>query len=188
MTAVLFQAGGILGQMLQNMQYMGFFLYLFPFLLALAIVYGVLSWSLGDRLPKSARGLVSIIIGFFVMLYSSWNVWIVSFFAEYFGAGIVLACGILVVAILLGLAGYKIEDLFKGAYSKWIFILGILIIAIVVFFGAGAGWLIPIPAWSTSSEMWTVALFIIILALAMWWLGSEGGGKSEPTQGAGEKK
>ncbi|UCD07217.1 MAG: hypothetical protein JSW41_05330, partial [Candidatus Aenigmatarchaeota archaeon] len=121
MVVVLFQ-GGLLQQMLQNMQYMGFFLYLFPFLLALAIFYGVLSWSLGERLPKSARGLVSIIIAFFVMLYSSWNVWIVTFFAEYFGAGLVLACGILVVAILLGLAGYKIEDLFKGTYSKWVFI------------------------------------------------------------------
>ncbi len=186
MVVVLFQ-GGLLQQMLQNMQYMGFFLYLFPFLLALAIFYGVLSWSLGERLPKSARGLVSIIIAFFVMLYSSWNVWIVTFFAEYFGAGLVLACGILVVAILLGLAGYKIEDLFKGTYSKWVFILGIIIIAILIFFGAGAGWLIPIPYWSTSSELWTVALFIIILALAMWWLGSEGK-KEEAAPPAGEKK
>ncbi|MCK4497101.1 MAG: hypothetical protein KAU24_02840 [Candidatus Aenigmarchaeota archaeon] len=187
MVVVLFQTGGILQQMLQNMQYMGFFLYLFPFLLALAIFYGVLSWSLGERLPKSARGLVSIIMAFFVMLYSSWNIWLVTFFAEYFGAGLVIACGILVVAILLGLAGYKIEDLFKGAYSKWVFILGIIIIAILIFFGAGAGWLIPIPYWSTSSELWTVALFIIILALAMWWLGSEGKPKEEATT-QGEKK
>ena len=182
---VLFQAGGILQQMLQNMQYMGFFLYLFPFLLALAIVYGVLSWSLGDRLPKSARGLVSIIIAFFVMLYSSWNVWIVTFFAEYFGAGIVLACGILVVAILLGLAGYKVENLFQEKGLRWVVLLGIIIIAIIIFYGAGAGWLIPVPYWSTSSELWTVVLFIIILALAMWWLGSEG--KGGETAGA-EKK
>ncbi len=173
MDVVLFQAGGMLQQMLQNMEYMGFFLYLFPFLLALAIFYGVLTFALGERLPKSARGLVSIIIAFFVMLYSSWNVWIVTFFAEYFGAGLVLACGILVIAILLGLAGYKIEDLFKERL-KWVFILGIIILAILVFVGAGAGWLIPIPYWSTSSEIWTVVIFIIILALAMWWLGGEG--------------
>lgn len=182
---VLFQAGGLLQQMLQNMQYMGFFLYLFPFLLALAIVYGVLSWSLGDRLPKSARGLVSIIIAFFVMLYSSWNVWIVTFFAEYFGAGIVLACGILVVAILLGLAGYKVENLFQEKGLRWVVLLGIIIVAIIIFYGAGAGWLIPVPTWSTSSELWTVVLFIIILALAMWWLGSEGKGGEA---GGGEKK
>jgi hypothetical protein len=188
MTEVLFQAGGLLQQMLQDMQYMGFFLYLFPFLLTLAIVYGVLSWSLGDRLPKSARGLVSIIAAFFVMLYSSWNIWIVTFFAEYFGSGLVLATGILLVAILLGIAGYKIEDLFKGERSKWIFIFGIIIIAIVVFYGAGAGWLIPVPSWSIPSEIWTVVLFIIILVLAMWWLGSEGkGGGSAPPGGGGNK-
>ncbi|UCD06922.1 MAG: hypothetical protein JSW41_03745, partial [Candidatus Aenigmatarchaeota archaeon] len=68
-----------------------------------------------------------------------------------------------------------------------VFILGIIIIAMLVFFGAGAGWLIPIPYWSTSSELWTVALFIIILALAMWWLGSEGK-KEEAAPPAGEKK
>jgi len=186
MPAVLFQAGGLLQQMLQNMQYMGFFLYLFPFLLALAIFYGVLSWTMPDRLPKSARGLVSIIIAFFVMLYSSWNVWIVTFFAEFFGAGLVIACGILVVAILLGLAGFKIEGLFEGK-AKWIFVFAIIIIAILIFYGAGAGWLIPIPYWSTSSELWTVVLFIIILALAMWWLGSEGE-KPKEAPPAGEKK
>jgi hypothetical protein len=188
MSVVLFQAGGMLQQMLQNMQYMGFFLYLFPFLLSLAIVYGVLTWALGERLPKSARGLVSIIFAFFVMLYASWNVWVVTFFAEFFGAGIVLACGILVVAILLGLAGYKIEDLFKEKGFRWVVLLGIIILAILIFYGAGAGWLIPVPAWSTSSELWTVVLFIIILALAMWWLG---GGEKEGAPAAGapaEKK
>lgn len=186
MTAVLFQAGGAISQMLQNMQSMGFFLYLFPFLLALAITYGAMQFALGDRLEKSARGLISIIIGFFVMLYSSWNIWVVEFFANYFGSSIVIMTGILVVAIMLGLAGYKIEDLFKTR-GKWVFVLGIILIAVMVFFGAGAGWLIPVPIWSTSSEIWTVALFIIILVIAMWFLSggadSKGGGNAGAASG-----
>lgn len=185
---VLFQGSGMLSQMLQNMEYMGFFLYLFPFLLALAIVYGVLSWTMGDRLPKSARGLISIIIGFFVMLYASWNPWIVNFFAEYFGAGLILATAILVIAILLGLAGYKIERLFEDPKLRWIVILGIIIIAIVVFYGAGAGWLIPTPTWISSAQIWTVVIFILILVIAMWWLGSDAGGSGGAAPKADKKE
>jgi hypothetical protein len=182
MDAVLFQAGGIISQMLQNMQSMGFFLYLFPFLLALAITYGAMHFAFGERLEKSARGLISIIIGFFVMLYSSWNVWIVEFFANYLGSSIVILTFILIVAIMLGLAGYRIEDLFKSR-ARWVFILGVIFIAAMVFFGAGAGSLIPIPIWSTDAQLWTALLFIIILVIAMWYL--SGGAESKSGGNAG---
>ncbi|MFH1978604.1 MAG: hypothetical protein ABIJ92_04735 [Candidatus Aenigmatarchaeota archaeon] len=186
MDAVLFQAGGsAFPVILQNLQNMGFFLYLFPFLLALAIIYGVLSFSLSAQLPNSARGLISIIFAFFVMLYSSFNVGIVTFFANLTGIGLIVGSGILFVAILLGLIGFDIKKLTEGdGHSKWIWILAIIVIAILIFFAAGADQFGLVPSWATSSEFMTLVFFVVIIALAMFWLGSGGGGKSS----GGDKK
>ena len=181
--SLIFQVG-ILSQLPQNLQNMGFFLYLFPFLLALAIFYGVLyfvfySETPADRkLPKSAIALISIILAFFVMLYSSWNVTIVQFFANLSGAGLIVGSGILFIAILLGLMGFKIEGLTgeKAGRSKWIFLIGVIAIGIMIFFGAGGDAFGLIPEWSNNGEFLTALFVIAIIGLAVWWLGSEGGG------------
>jgi hypothetical protein len=174
---LLFQVGGVFPQILQNMQNMGMFLYLFPFLLALAIFYGILKWSLGERIPKSGTALISIILSFFVMLYTSWNTQIVAFFAQLSGAGLIVASGILFAAILFGLMGFKIETLMgdQNKKGKWIFILGILLIAFLIFMGAGGGSFGLIPAWSNSGEFLTVIFVIAIIGIAVWWLGEENG-------------
>ena len=170
------------GTMVMNLQNMGFFLYLFPFLLALAIFYGILYWVFYDKekpkLPKSAIALISIVLAFFVMLYSSWNVMIVQFLANLSGAGLIVGCGILFIAILLGLMGFNIEGLTNASAgrSKWIFLIGVIVIGILIFFGAGGDAFGLIPDWSNNGEFLTALFVIAIIGLAVWWLGSEGGG------------
>lgn len=183
-------ADGAFYTLLQNMSRLGFFQFLFPFLLALAIVYGLLKWAMGDRLPKSAIGIISLVIAFFVMLYSSWNTMIVNFFAELSGMWLVIATGLLFIIILLAMTGFKVDELMKGKYSKWVVILLIVLIGIIIFFGAGAAWLINVPGWTLSSDFWTVLFFIVILAIVIFWLGQEsdkGGGGGAPTTGTGGK-
>jgi hypothetical protein len=181
--SLIFQVGSVFPNITQNLQNMGFFLYLFPFLLALAVFYGILYWVFcsGEKpkLPKSAVALISIILAFFVMLYSSWNVMIVSFFTNLSGAGLIVGSGILFIAILLGLMGFNIENLTSKAESprgRWIFIIAVLVIGILVFFGAGGDAFGLIPEWSNSGEFLTALFVIAIIVLAIWWLGSEGGG------------
>ena len=108
----------------------GIYQIILPFLLALAIFYGVLKFALPDKIEKSVIGLVSLILAFFVMLFTSWNTWIVSFFANLGGSALVVATGILVVVIFLGLFGIRAEKIFpeKGA-GRWVFILFIIFIA-----------------------------------------------------------
>ncbi len=179
---LLFQVGGVFPNLTQNLQNMGFFLYLFPFLLALAIFYGILYWVFcsGEKakLPKSAVALISIILAFFVMLYSSWNVMIVQFLANLSGAGLIVGCGILFIAILLGLVGFNIEGLTgeKAGRGRWVFIIGVIVIGILIFFGAGGDAFGLIPEWSNSGEFLTALFVIAIIGLAVWWLGSEDGG------------
>jgi hypothetical protein len=190
MLGALFQVGvgtgsGAWTTFLNELGNLGVFLYILPFLLALAVFYGILMFVFKDKMPKSAVGIISLVLAFFVMLYTSYNTMIVAFFANLGGSTLVISSGILVVAIFLGLMGFHIEGLTKGGMPKWVFILGIIAVALLVFFGAGAGSLIPLPAGAMSTQFQVAIFFIVILALAMWWLG---GGKEEGAAGGGKQK
>lgn len=172
--------------MIQNMQQMEFFQYLFPFLLTLAIIYGLLNWALKDKFTKSANGLISIIFAFFVMLYSSWNTAIVAFFANISGYFLIAGSGILFIVLLLALFGIKAEThILQEGRAKWVFVLLIIFIGALIFFGAGGDMLIGTPAWAVNSDFWTIIFFIIIIAVVMWFFGQDKGEKTETTQAAG---
>ena len=178
-------ADGAFQILVQNMMRLGFFQFLFPFLLALAIVYGLLTWALKEQLPRSARGVIALIIAFFVMVYSSWNVMIVTFFAEMSGMWLVVATGILFIIILLALAGQRPQELLQGKTAKWVTVLVLIFIGVAIFFGAGGAWLVNIPV--VNQDFWTILFFIVILAIVIFWLGQgEEGGAAAPS--GGEKK
>jgi hypothetical protein len=174
-------ADGIFGTLVANMSRLGFFQFLFPFLLALAIVYGLLSWALKEQIPKSARALISLIVAFFVMIYSSWNVMIVNFFAQLSGTWLIVATGLIFIVLLLAVVGFDVKDLTKGKFSKWVLVLLLVGIGIILFFGAGAGFLVNVPGVVFSSDLWTVLFFVVILAVVLYFLGTEGekGGAAE---------
>lgn len=184
MEMVLFQFGSAFPTIIQNMQNMGFFLYLFPFLLALAFIYGIMFKTLGNSLPKSAIGLVSIILSFFVMLFASWNPSIVMFLASLSGMGLLVLSGLLFIIILFGLVGFDYKSLFDFSahkHSAWLWIFLIIFIGILIFFGAGAGNFISMPGWSMTSEFWTALFFIVIVAVVIFWFGNEGSGGEKPS-------
>jgi hypothetical protein len=160
----------------QNMQQMGFFQYLFPFLLSLAILYGLLQWALGDKIKsKSALGLVSLILSFFVMLFVSANPGIVTFLMNISGYWLIVGCGLLFVIVLLGFVGIKAESDFitKSKYGQWTLLLVVVLIGILIFFGAGGQALIGMPSWAFSSELWTIVFFVVILAIVLLMMGGE---------------
>ncbi len=177
---------------ISNMQNMGFFQYLFPFLLSLAIIWGLLENAPGvkDKFPKSAKAIISIILSFFVMLYTSWNPMVVSFFANLGGTFLVLASGILFILLLAGLVGFHpwSDIAEKNVWVKYGAALLIIFFLLLVLLGAGAGWLVPIPPVSLSSDFWTVVFVIAILAIAFWAMtkdsGKSAGGEAEkPKEG-----
>lgn len=185
MLPVLFQISlgfGGFQQMLSNMVNLGFFQFLFPFLLALAIFYGILKYAMGDRLPNSAVGLISLILGFFVMLFAAGNPSIVIFLQTISGSALIISTVILFFIILLGMIGWKIGDVFTGPW-KLIVTLVILAIVLSVVFGAGT---FLIPGVTVGSDFWTIVFFIIILAIVLWFLG-KGGGAGE-AKGGGKKE
>ncbi len=184
MSYILAQFGG-LSTLVQNMQSMGFFQYLFPFLLALAIVYGVLIYALPKEFPKSAKGLISLIVAFFVMLYASWTSNVVQFLANISGYWLMVGSGVLLLFILLGIVGLKPADLLftkgkteEGLTGKgWILILVLLAIGVLIVFGAGIENVVGVPGWVGGSDLWTIVFFVVILAIVFYFMGKGEGEK-----------
>jgi hypothetical protein len=176
----------IFSTMIGNLQSLGFFQFLFPFLLILAIAYGVLRKSLGEYLGKPASGLISIIIAFFVMNYSG-NVGaqIATFFSTLFGTGLIVASGILVLVILLGLLGLNIRDVThpekKLPISTIAFAIAVIFIVFLMFVGAfgGTTGLPGLGAINLGSDFWTIIFFVLILVVVLWFLTREEEAKKE---------
>jgi hypothetical protein len=155
--------------MILGLEKIGVFLYLFPFLLTLAITYGVLSYALEKQLEKTARALISIVMGFFVMLFSLWNPGIVVFFANAFGFTLIVGTGLLGIMILLGLIGIKFEDLTKNEKAKWVFTAAIILIGVVIF-TVSAGAAIFGTDFLASSEIMAIVVLIAILGFSAWFM------------------
>ncbi len=157
------------------LQNAGIYQFILPFLLALAIFYGALKFALGDKIEKSVISLISLILAFFVMLFTSWNVMVVTFFANMGGSALLVATGLLIIIIFLGLFGIKPEKIVGGdkgiTKAGWALIVILMFIGVLIFFGAGGGGLVPAAA--LSSDLQAAIIVIIIIALAMWWMSQE---------------
>jgi len=164
-----------LDTMLQNLVNMEFFQLLFPFLLALAIIYGVLYSTAKDRLGKGPIGVISIVLAFFVMLYSSWNSWLYQWLTGVSGVWLAVASAALFLIVLFELIGLKISEIGKWGAGKTAIGLIIVFILIVVIFGATPFGL-PWGYAAFNSDLWTIIFFVIILAIVMWFLTRENGG------------
>jgi len=166
---------------------LGFFQFLFPFLLILAIAYGGLEFGLGGGgekgkriMPKSANALIAIIIAFFVMNYSGGvGNSIAIFFSQLFGQGMIVAVGILLVLILIGLFGVRPSDLHDKPKRGVIAIAGVVVLIVfAVFMGSGTS--LGLGGISIDQNFWTIVIFIVILLVVMWALTKEGGEEKKP--------
>ncbi len=172
--------------LLGNMQQLKFFDFLFPFLLALAIFYGVLMFALGPKkkdgkdeggiLPKSAIALISLVAGFFVMNYTGTvGSGIAAYFSGLFGGALIVASVILVIVILLGLTGFTLHGVLgkEGSKRKWIgLLIGIIVlVGVLIFFGA-SGSIPGLQGLNLDSNMWTIIVFIVIMIAVLALLGS----------------
>lgn len=180
---------GIFDQMLTNLVQMDFFQVLFPFLLALAIFYGVLKWGakLDEKMGKGPTALVSIILAFFVMLYAksipglSWMLAMAS------GSTLAIAVVLLFVIIILGLFGFGIKDI--GERKNW---FGLLIALIVVYAIVVSLWGVNISALGNlgipyigGADLWTIILFLVIIGIAWHFMTKEEHKPATPAGGAG---
>jgi len=180
---------GVFDTMLTSLVNMDFFQVLFPFLLALAIFYGVLMWVLGEKLKKGPVGLISIVLAFFVMLYAK-QIPGLSWFLT-LGSGTILAIAsvVIFIIVILALLGIKISDIWTGDKRNWTLII-IVIIVIYIVLASIVGFIpgvnVYLPWFLNYQDIWTIIIFVIVLALVLHFLTKEGGSGGGNAQ-AGQK-
>jgi hypothetical protein len=169
---------GLFETMVQNMQRMELFQYLFPFLLAFALLYGLMQYVFKkDKLGgQRVHALIAIVLAFFVMLYSSYNTWLYTFLTGASGIWLAFATVVLLLVLVLALAGVNVHDLLGDEKNKWIKYLVVLIIiyiALMAILGQGGLFSSYLPYWLTGSDLWTVIFVIIIIGIVFWFVGGE---------------
>lgn len=139
-------------------------------LLTLAIVYGILAHV---KIPASqtARGVIALVSAFMVLLAAAATP-VTAFISNIVTSFIMIAFGLLIAVIFLEMVGVKIgeKNIFAG-HPKF-FGAAILIIAIMVFIGAGGlnllGW-----RFSVTDTSLGIIFFLGIMVAAMWMLMKE---------------
>ena len=155
-----------------------FFVYILPWLLTFAIVYGILGHY---KVPKSnsARTIIALAIAFFILPIAGPVVVILG----QLGMGmLILFSGLLFIMILFEITGTrkltgnvtekgKLERKKITEHYYKSFGVALAILAIMVFIGAGGlGYL----GYSFPSINYPLVFFIGILVLIIWWMVQEG--------------
>ena len=158
-----------------------FFVYILPWLLTFALVFGILEHY---KIPKSksARTIISLVIAFFVMPVAAPVVAILG----QLGLGmVILFAGILFILILFEVTGTKNARLMgtgKGREAKLkkirvtetyykLFGFAVAVLAVMVFLGAGG---LEYLGYEMVNINYPLVFFIGILVIMIWWMVREG--------------
>lgn len=160
----------MIGQMVQNLEGFGFFAYILPWLLTLAVTFGILEHY---EVPKSvsARGVIALVAAFLVLPVGG----VIAPFLQSLVKGfVVLAAGILVAIIFVEMLGFKaggeVQNIFEQhprSFGAIMIILGFL-----VFVGAGGLNLLNVNV-QVSDELLTLLFFLGIITVGVWFITSE---------------
>ncbi|QQG39309.1 MAG: hypothetical protein HYS81_02885 [Candidatus Aenigmatarchaeota archaeon] len=150
----------------------GIFAYIIPFLLAIAIVYGILDHVSVPK-DKSIRGMIALLAGFLALPLGG------TLFP--FLEGVVLGFMVIVATVLTLLIMAEATGIKQGggkhiweSHPKWTGAVFIMI-ALVIFIAAGGPELIGLNNIRIGGGL-GLAFFLVIIALGVWWIA---GGKKD---------
>ena len=136
--------------------------------LTLAIVYGLLQHA---NMPKSisARGVIAIASAFLVLLAAAATP-AVMFLENLITASIIIAFGLLLTVIFLEIAGVKVGEAKASIFAAHPKFFGtiILLIAVMIFIGAGGLQIIGFPRIVITEAIVTFVLLIAVMLGAVW--------------------
>ena len=157
--------GNPIENMIVSLRAIGFNLVLL-WLLTLAVVYGILSHL---ELPKSptARGVISIVVSFLVLIAIA-ATQAATFLSNLFTGAIVVAFGLIVTMMFLEITRTKEggEPIF-AKHPKF-FAAALIIIAILVFIGAGGLNFLTIPSIVFDNAIIGIGIFLIVMVTTVW--------------------
>lgn len=141
-----------------NLQQMGFFGFLLPWIFMFVVVFGLLVKSkiLGE--DKRLVAVLALVVAFFVVGYGGPA--LANFFVNLWGIAAVVLAGILVAVLFVAMAGGDITKIFEHKAAMAI----VIAIGIVVFVVAAGA----LGAFSVGSDIFAIILIIIIMAVAAY--------------------
>jgi len=149
---------------MSNLNAMGFFGFIFPFIFTAAVVFGLLLKTKTLTDDKRIMAIVSITIAFFVAGFGGPT--LATFFVSAFGMAAMVIAGILIVVLFSSMAGIDIADLGKNKAVKW----SLVAIGIVIFIIAIGAW-----TYAPSPEVLAIIFVVIILLLVVVFIAGPGG-------------
>lgn len=158
------------GAVLSNLEGMGFFEFVLPWLLFLIIIHAVLVKTNMFDLKEKKSAIIAAIISFFIINFSPVNIG--AFLTEFFGYASMYIAALLVFILFIGMGGYNLEKI-PGGTNAYILIL--FLIAVIIFNGVSPG---GIPFLDLSTENITILFVLALIVGVVWILGSEE--KEEP--------
>lgn len=115
----------------QNLENIGFFEFVLPLVLFMAIYFGLLRQMelLGE--DEAVQGAASVALAF-LTTFGIYTVIPFSFFPQFFGVLSIIIVVILGVMILMGLVGFRISDEIEGRTQR-LGLVGVILIVLVLF-------------------------------------------------------
>ncbi|MBI2583619.1 MAG: hypothetical protein HYW25_03045 [Candidatus Aenigmarchaeota archaeon] len=152
--------------MVSNLNELGFFGFLLPWIFIFAITFGILAKTkvLGDDMRVSA--VVSIVLGFFVVGFG--GPFLADFFVNIFGIAAMVIAGILVLVLFMGMTGMSLEKIGDNK-AVLVFFIGL---AILIFFVALGGLFVRF-----TDDAAAIVLIIIVFAAAVAFITGAGNKK-----------
>ncbi|MFH0832100.1 MAG: hypothetical protein V1900_00030 [Candidatus Aenigmatarchaeota archaeon] len=166
--------------LVHNLNAMGFYTFLLPWLFVFAVVYGLLSTvKLFGEQNNRISALIAFIAAFFAVSFA--GPMMAAFFTNLFGGATIILAGILVIVLLLAMAGFKLDALTDiNKMSVKIVILLLIIIGIIVFLAATGN----ISGVVLNDDLITMIFIIVVILFAIWFVT---GGEKKGSATTGQK-
>jgi hypothetical protein len=144
--------------LVSNLNQMGFFGFLLPWIFTFAVVYGLLTKA---KVFDDAKvtGVISLVVAFFTIGFG--GPFMATFFVNLFGYAALIIAGILVIVLFLAMSGGDPKKLFDNKAA----ILVIAAIGVIVFFVAMGGAMVFI-----SDAVVGIVFIIILMAIAVYFI------------------
>lgn len=157
----------VFSNMLSTLDKLGFYDFMLPWLLFVAVFYGVLQGKKVISEESSVNGVIAIVAGFLTAYIARGFL-----YTSIFGTMGIVAAGLLIVLIFLGMFGIKPEDVFGGHKTA----LSITLAIVVLFIFLSAGGLSAFGSGIDNDTTVTIVLLLIMAGAVAFIGGGSGGG------------
>lgn len=142
-----------------NLNSLGFFGFLFPWVFAFAVIYGLLTKA---KIFDDAKivGVISLVAAFFVIGFG--GPFLASFFVNIFGYATLIIAGLLVIVLFLAMSGGDAAKILGDNKAVAAVLVGI---GIIIFFIAMGGTTVLI-----SDAVVGIIFVIILMAIAVYFI------------------